>query len=48
VLGSAANTLDANSVNIGTGHGHGPIAPIGGPVKHWGGTHGAPSGHGRH
>ena len=48
VLGSAANTLDANSVNIGTGHGHGPIAPIGGPVKHWGGTHRAPSGHGRH
>jgi hypothetical protein len=50
VLGSAANTLDANSVNIGTGLGHGPIGPVTGPVKSWGGSqgHGKTTGHSRH
>ncbi|HEY5010408.1 MAG TPA: hypothetical protein VIH73_04570, partial [Acidimicrobiales bacterium] len=51
VLGSSANTLDANSVNIGTGHGHGLIGgPVTGPVKSWGASqnHGAPVSHGRH
>jgi hypothetical protein len=50
VLGSSANTLNALSVNIGTGHGHGPFGPVTGPVKSWSGSQGSgqPVGHGRH
>jgi hypothetical protein len=47
--GSSAGSLNANSVNIGIGFGHGPVGPIGGPVKSWGGSQGnKPAGHSRH